>query len=41
MQFPDESIFLQNTQGDSGIENVYVYGKFNYDVKNDDLTVKI
>ena len=39
-RLPDESIFLQNTTGDSGIENLYVYGKFNYDFKNDDLTVK-
>ena len=29
---PDSSIFLQNTTGDSGFENVYVYGKFNYDL---------
>ena len=39
-RLPDESIFLQNTTGDSGIENLYVYGKFNYDFKNDDLTIK-
>ena len=37
---PDSSIFLQNTTGDSGFENVYVYGKFNYDFKGDDITVK-
>ena len=23
---PDSSIFLQNTTGDSGFENLYVYG---------------
>ena len=39
-RLPDESIFLQNTTGDSGIENLYVYGKFNYNFKNDDLTIK-
>ena len=38
MQFPDNSIFLQHTQGDSGFENVYIYGKLNYDFKNDDIT---
>ena len=40
MQFPDNSIFLQHTQGDSGFENVYIYGKLNYNFENDDLTVK-
>ena len=39
-RFPDESISFQNTVGDSGIENLYVYGKFNYDFKGDDITVK-
>ena len=39
-RLPDESIFLQNTTGDSGIENLYIYGKLNYDFKNDDITVK-
>ena len=37
---PDSSIFLQNTTGDSGFENLYVYGKFNYSFENDDVTVK-
>ena len=37
-RLPDESISLQNTTGDSGFENVYIYGKLNYDFKNDDLT---
>ena len=37
---PDSSIFLQNTTGDSGFENVYVYGKFNYDFSKEDLNVK-
>ena len=40
MQFPDNSIFLQHSQGDSGFENVYIYGKLNYDFKNDDIVVK-
>ena len=37
-RLPDESISLQNQAGDSGFENVYIYGKLNYDFKNDDLT---
>ena len=40
MQIPDNSIFLQHAQGDSGFENVYIYGKLNYDFKNDDIVVK-
>ena len=40
MQFPDNSIFLQHAQGDSGFENVYIYGKLNYDFNDDDLVVK-
>ena len=39
-RLPDESISFQNTVGDSGVENLYVYGKFNYDFKGDDITVK-
>ena len=39
-RLPDESINFQNTTGDSGIENLYVYGKFNYNFENDDVTVK-
>ena len=39
-RLPDESISFQNTTGDSGVENLYVYGKFNYDFKNDDINVK-
>ena len=39
-RLPDESISFQNTTGDSGVENLYVYGKFNYDFKNDEITVK-
>ena len=39
-RLPDESINFQNTTGDSGIENLYVYGKFNYSFENDDVTVK-
>ena len=37
---PDESISFQNTVGDSGVENLYVYGKLTYDFKGDDITVK-
>jgi len=39
-RLPDESISFQNTVGDSGVENLYVYGKFNYSFENDDITVK-
>ena len=39
-RLPDESISFQNTTGDSGVENLYVYGKFNYSFENDDVTVK-
>ena len=39
-RLPDESINFQNTTGDSGIENLYVYGKFNYNFENDDITSK-
>ena len=39
-RLPDESINFQNTVGDSGVENLYVYGKLNYDFKNDDIVVK-
>ena len=37
---PDSSIFNQNQTGDSGFENVYIYGKLNYEFNNDDVTVK-
>ena len=39
-RIPDSSIFLQNTTGDSGFENLYVYGKFNYDFSGEDLKIK-
>ena len=39
-RIPDSSIFNQNQTGDSGFENVYVYGKFNYDFSGEDLKVK-
>ena len=39
-RLPDESISFQNTVGDSGVENLYVYGKLIYDFKGDDITVK-
>ena len=38
-RIPDSSIFNQNQTGDSGFENVYVYGKFNYNFENDEITV--
>ena len=37
---PNSSIFNQNQTGDSGFENVYIYGKLNYEFNNDDVTVK-
>ena len=40
MRLPDESISFQNTTGDSGVENLYVYGKLNYNFDNDDIKVK-
>ena len=39
-RIPDSSIFLQNQTGDSGFENLYVYGKLNYNFDNDDIKVK-
>ena len=39
-RIPDSSIFNQNQTGDSGFENVYVYGKFNYDFSGENLNVK-
>ena len=37
---PSDSANVQNQTGDSGFENVYIYGKLNYDYNNDDVTVK-
>ena len=37
MRLPDESISFQNTTGDSGVENLFVYGKLNYNFDNDDI----
>ena len=39
-RLPDESISFQNTTGDSGMENLYIYGKLNYNFENDDITSK-
>ena len=39
-RLPDESISFQNTTGDSGMENLYVYGKLNYNFENDDISLK-
>ena len=40
MRIPDESINFQNATGDSGVENLFVYGKLNYDFDKDDITVR-
>ena len=40
MRLPDESISFQNTTGDSGVENLFVYGKLNYNFDNDDIKAK-
>ena len=40
MRQPDNSISFQNTTGDSGVENLYVYGQFNYSFERDDLKAK-
>ena len=39
MKQPDLSIFDQNTVGDSGFENVYIYGKLNYDFGSEDIAL--
>ena len=39
LQIPDLSIFDQNTVGDSGFENVYIYGKLNYDFGSEDIAL--
>ena len=40
MSRPDDIIFTQVESGDSAVENLFVYGKLNYDFNNDDVTVK-
>ena len=40
MAIPDPSINVQTQGGDSAFENVFVFGKLNYDFDKDDLTVK-
>ena len=40
MSRPDDIIFSQAESGDSAVENLFVYGKLNYDFNNDDVTVK-
>ena len=40
MAIPDPSINTQTQGGDSAFENVFVFGKLNYDFDKDDLTVK-
>ena len=39
-RLPDESISFQNTTGDSGVENLFVYGKLNYNFDNDDIKAR-
>ena len=40
MSRPDDIIFTQSESGDSAVENLFVYGKLNYDFNNDNVTVK-
>ena len=40
MAIPDPSINTQTQGGDSAFENIFVFGKLNYDFDKDDLTVK-
>ena len=40
MSRPDDIIFSQSESGDSAFENLFVYGKLNYNFENDDVTVK-
>ena len=40
MSRPDDIICSQSESGDSAFENLFVYGKLNYNFKNDDVTVK-
>ena len=37
---PSDSANIQNQTGDSGFENVYIYGKLNYEFNNDEITVQ-
>ena len=40
MSRPDDIIFTQAESGDSAVENLFVYGKLNYDFNDDNVTVK-
>ena len=40
MSRPDDIIFSQSESGDSAFENLFIYGKLNYNFKNDDITFK-
>ena len=40
MSRPDDIIFTQVESGDSAVENLFVYGKLNYDFNDDNITVK-
>ena len=40
MSRPDDIIFSQSESGDSAFENLFIYGKLNYNFNNDDITFK-
>ena len=40
MAFPDASLNTQLEGGDSGVQNLFIYGKLNYNFDNEDLKVK-
>ena len=40
MSRPDDIIFSQSESGDSAVENLFIYGKLNYNFNNDDVTFK-
>ena len=40
MAFPDASINTQTQGGDSAFENLYVFGKLNYDFDQDDIKIR-
>ena len=40
MSRPDDIIFSQSESGDSAVENLFIYGKLNYNFNNDDITFK-
>ena len=40
MAIPDPSINVQTQGGDSAFENVFVFGKLNYEFSKDDLEIR-